>query len=104
MNITPKTPQERLEIKEFILDANLYLISNSLQIVSTIGFFFYFIIFTLLYQGSINLVLFLSSSFVFIVMLLVALLGFKSIRLQKEYISRLESVFEDKKENGANNE
>jgi hypothetical protein len=37
-------------------------------------------------------------------MLLVALLGFKSIRLQKEYISRLESVFEDKKENGANNE
>jgi hypothetical protein len=28
-------------------------------------------------------------------MLLVALLGFKSIRLQKEYISRLESVFED---------
>jgi hypothetical protein len=102
MNITPKTTQERLEIKEFILDANLHLISNSLQIIATTGFFFYFIVFTLFYQGSIDLVLFLSSSFVFIVMLFIALLGFKSIRLQKEYISRLESVFEE--ENGVNNE
>jgi len=99
-----KTPQERLEIKEFILDANLYLISNSLQTVSTIGLFLYFMTCVVYYQGSIDLMLFLSSSFVFMVMLLVALLGFKSIRLQKEYISRLESVFEDEKDNGANNE
>lgn len=98
MNITPKTPQERLEIKEFILDANLHLISNSLQIVSTIALFFYFIVYIVFYQGNIDLLLFLSSSFVFVVMLSVVLLGFKSIRLQKEYISRLESVFEDKKE------
>ena len=98
MNITPKTPQERLEIKEFILDANLHLISNSLQIVSGIGFFFYFIVFTLFYQENIDLVLFLSSSFVFVVMLSVVILGFKSIRLQKEYIGRLESVFEDEEQ------
>ncbi len=98
MNITPKTPQERLEIKEFILDANLHLISNSLQIISAIGFFFYFIVCTVFYQENIDLVLFLSSSFVFVVMLSVVILGFKSIKLQKEYISRLESVFEDKKE------
>lgn len=90
-----KTPQERLEIREFILDANLHLISNSLQIISTIGLFFYFIICVVFYQGSIDLVLFVSSSFVFIVMLSVVVLGFKSVRLQKEYISRLETVFED---------
>lgn len=98
MNITPKTPQERLEIKEFILDANLHLISNSLQIVSTIALFFYFMICIVFYQGNVDLVLFLLSSFVFVVMLSVVLLGFKSIRLQKVYISRLESVFKDKKE------
>jgi hypothetical protein len=96
MNITPKTPQERLEIKEFILDANLHLISNSLQIISTIGLFLYFIVYIVYYQRSIDLVLFLSSSFVFIVMLSVTAMGLRSIRMQKEYISRLDTVFEDR--------
>lgn len=96
MNITPKTPQERLEIKEFILDANLHLISNSLQIISTIGLFLYFIVCIVYYQRSIDLVLFLSSSFVFIVMLSVTAMGLRSIRMQKEYISRLDTVFEDR--------
>ena len=96
MNITPKTPQERLEIKEFILDANLHLISNSLQIVSAIGFFFYFIVCIVFYQENIDSVLFLSSSFVFIVMLSVTTIGLRSIRIQKEYITRLDTVFEDR--------
>ncbi len=100
--INKKTPQERLEIKEFILDANLHLISNSLQVVSTIGFFFYFMICIVFYQKDLDLVLFLSSSFVFIVMLFVAILGFRSIRMQKKYISRLDTVFKDK-EIGENN-
>jgi len=40
MNISPKTPQERLEIREFVLDSNLFLIANSLYSVVGIALFF----------------------------------------------------------------
>ncbi len=90
-----KTPQERLEIKEFILDANLYLISNSLYAVTIISLFMYYIICLLFYQGSVDLFLFLSSTSILILMIFFALIGCKSIHTQRKYISRLDTVFED---------
>ena len=88
------TPQEHLEIKEFILDANLYLISNTLYAVTSISLFMYYIICILFYQGKLDIFLFFTSTSVFIVMLFFALLGYKSISTQKKYISRLDTVFE----------
>ena len=90
-----KTPQERLEIKEFILDANLFLISNSLYAVTIISLFMYYIICILFYKDSVDLFLFLSSTSIFILMIFFALIGCKSIHTQKKYIRRLDTVFED---------
>ena len=78
------TPQEHLEIKEFILDANLYLISNTLYAVTSISLFIYYIICILFYQGKLDSFLFFTSTSVFIVMLFFALLGYKSISTQKK--------------------
>jgi hypothetical protein len=63
-----KTPQERLEIREFILDANLYLISSSLSLVAMMSLFLYNIIFFLFYQGTIDLILFLTSTFIYLLL------------------------------------
>ena len=93
--IKKKTPQERLEIKEFILDANLFLISNSLYVMTIISLFMYYIICILFYQGNVDLFLFLSSTSIFILMISFALMGCKSIHTQRKYISRLDTVFED---------
>ena len=87
------TPQEHLEIREFILDANLYLISNTLYAVTSISLFMYYIIYILFYQGKLDIFLFFTTTSVFIVMLFFALLGYKSISTQKKYISRLDSIF-----------
>jgi len=94
-SMSSKTPQERLEIKEFILDANLFLISNSLYTVTIISLFMYYIICILFYQGNIDFFLFLSSTSIFILMMFFALIGCKSIYTQKKYIRRLDTVFED---------
>ena len=90
-----KTPQERLEIKEFILDANLYLISNSLYTVTIISLFMYYIICILFHKGSVDLFLFLLSTSIFILMIFFALIGYKSIHTQRKYISQLDTVLED---------
>ena len=87
-------PQEHLEIREFMLDANLYLISNTLYAVTSISLFMYYIICILFYQGKLDIFLFFTSTSIFILMLFFALLGYKSISTQKKYISLLDTVFE----------
>ncbi len=97
-NICSKTPMERLEIKEFVLDANLYLISNSLLIVVILGSFFYFMN-CLLYSDQlildIGFNLFFISSVYFMMMIVFVVLGFMSIKQQQKYISRLDTVYID---------
>jgi len=97
-DISPKTPQERLEIREFILDANLFLISSSLTIVMMMGTFLYY----MLYQFFLNKILpeminitFYTSSVVYIIMMTFVGIGFSEIRKQKKYISRLDTIFSD---------
>ncbi len=101
-DISPKTPQERLEIREFILDANLYLIANSLTIVIMMGTFLYY----MLYQFFSNKILpemlnitFITSSVFYIIMMIFVGMGFREIRKQKRYISRLDTIFSDDEEN-----
>jgi|GEM_PF-2151335 len=89
-----KTPQERLEIKEFILDANLYLISNIFYTVTLIVAFLYITIFISYSNNVFEIHTFIVISIIFIPLLLFALLGHRNIIKQKKYISRLESVFE----------
>ena len=104
-DISPKTPQERLEIKEFILDANLFLISSSLTIVIMMGTFLYY----MLYQFFSNKILpeilniaFITSSIFYIIMMIFVGMGFREIRKQKRYISRQDTIFSDDKENHLN--
>ena len=104
-DISPKTPQERLEIKEFILDANLFLISSSLTIVVIMGTFLYY----MLYQFFSNKILpemlniaFITSSVFYIIMMIFVGMGFREIRKQKRYISRQDTIFSDDKENHLN--
>ena len=89
-------PEERLEIREFILDANLYLISNSFLMVSYIAGYFYMIICYCYYQGFIPLEIFISMTALFIGMLFFIAMGYKSISSQKRYISRLDEIFKER--------
>ncbi|MCD6433872.1 MAG: hypothetical protein J7L21_07505 [Sulfurimonas sp.] len=97
-DISHKTPQERLEIREFILDANLFLISKSLTIAIMMGTFLYY----MLYQFFSNEILpkmlniaFIGSSIFYIIMIIFVGMGFMEIRNQKRYINRLNTIFSD---------
>jgi len=95
MNISPKTPQERLEIREFILDSNLFLIANSLYSVVGIALFFYFVNYLLYATAKLDVYLYVVLNIIFAVQMLFAYLAQKSILTQRRYIARLESVFDE---------
>lgn len=90
-----KTPQERLEIREFVLDANLYLIANSIYMLCYLIGFIYFLICVSFYKGIIELPLLMTASVSFLLAIMFAIAGHRSILKQKKYISRLDSVFEE---------
>ena len=87
--------KEKLEIKEFILDSNLYLISNSLMMVMCLGGFFYYCICLFYYAGKIDILLFFPTTVVFLTFMFFGILGIKSIALQKKYIERLSELYEE---------
>lgn len=90
-----KTPQERLEIREFILDSNLFLITMSFHILNMIACFLYYEIGTLYFSGDTKLPVFVISTSLFIFMIIFSIHGYRGVKSQKKYISRLDSVFED---------
>jgi len=87
--------QERLEIKEFVLDSNLNLISNALTMVSAFGGFLYYLIGLFYYTGKIELFIFIAATVMFTTLILFRVLGFKSIAKQKQYIKNLNSLYEE---------
>ncbi|MDF1879052.1 hypothetical protein JHD46_05285 [Sulfurimonas sp. SAG-AH-194-C20] len=87
--------KEKLEIKEFVLDSNLFLISNSLVMVIFFGGFLYYLICLYFYVGKLDLLVFISASVVFSSLLLFGVMGMKSISRQKHYIERLSSLYEE---------
>ena len=94
-NSRDKTPQERLEIREFILDANLHLIINSLYMVSIASLFIYHTVLISFFQTHLELYVFISTTVIFIFLSAFAYLGYKSVRTQKKYINRLDTVFDE---------
>lgn len=90
------TPQEKLELKEFVLDAYLYLIKYSLLIVTAAAVNIYWGVYILYTDKHIDTLLFSTLSIIFIILLIFAISGFKAIKKQKELIARLDSVFEYK--------
>ena len=95
MDISVKTPQERLEIREFVLDSNLFLIANSLYSVVGIALFFYFVNYLLYETGKLDIFMYVTINVVFAVQMLFAYLAQKSILTQRRYIAQLESVFDE---------
>jgi len=95
MNISPRTPQERLEIREFILDSNLFLIANSLYSVVGIALFFYFVNYLLYETGKLDVYMYVVLNVIFALQMFFAYLAQKSILTQRKYIARLESVFDE---------
>lgn len=87
--------KEKLEIKKFVLDSNLFLISNSLVMLILFGGFLYYLIGLYYYVGKLDLLVFVSASVVFSCLLLFGVLGMKSIAKQKQYIERLGSLYEE---------
>jgi len=87
--------KEKLEIKEFILDSNLYLISSSLVMVIFFGCFLYYLIGLYFYVGKLDLLVFVGATVAFLSLLLFGILGMKSIARQKHYIERLSSLYEE---------
>jgi len=57
--------QEKLEIKEFVLDFNLYLISNSLVMVIFFGGFLYYLLCLYYYVGKLELLVFVGATVMF---------------------------------------
>ena len=87
--------KEKLEIKEFILDSNLYLISNSFMMVVFMGGFLYYLIALFYYKDKIDLLLFAPTTVIFLMLIFFGVLGLKSIATQKKYIERLSSLYEE---------
>lgn len=90
-----KTPQEKLEIKEFILDGKVFLISSSLHIVAGASLFMYYIIYLYYTKESIELPAFLTTTVIFIIMLVFLVLAYSSIRNLKIYITTLGDVLKE---------
>lgn len=90
-----KTPQERLEIREFVLDSNLYLLANSFYMICYLVGFIYFLICLSYFKGVVELPLLMIGSVTFVCALMFAIVGHRSILKQRKYISRLDSVFEE---------
>ena len=86
---------ERLEIKEFLLDANLFLISNAFYIVVLLSSFLYYTLYLYFLQGTIETFIFIATSILFAIMLLFAGITYRSILTQKRYIRQLETIFEE---------
>ena len=93
-----KTPQERLEIKEFVLDSNLFLVANAFYMVCYSAGFLYFLISLSYFKGIVEFPLFLGGSVFFMCALFFSILGHRSIQRHKKYISRLDTVFDTPKE------
>jgi len=87
--------KEKLEIKEFILDSNLFLISSSFVMVLFFGIYLYGLIALFYYVGGIELFGFVIATVVFLVLLVFGYMGMRSIARQKQYIERLSSLYEE---------
>ena len=89
-----KINQEELELKEFVLDANLYLIANSLHMLLASGGFLYYFICYFYSNEQIGTVAFISATVFFISFIGFALLSIRSIAREKKYIERLSALYE----------
>ena len=87
--------QEKLEIKEFLLDANLYLINNSFNMLILFGLFQYYTLYILYVNKFVQSPIFIAATAYFFLTLLFSLLGYRSIQQQKRYIERFSSLYEE---------
>ena len=90
-----KSPEERLATKMFILDSYLFMIRNSLCLVTGFAVFIYYTLSISFYRGNVELVIYVVSSVVFIMMIIFAYMGYVEINLQKENITKLDTIFEN---------
>jgi len=89
---------EKLEIKEFILDANLSLITNSFITVSLFATLIYYMTVKIYINNQIESMEFFITSAFYVGLLAYLFIGYLNIRSQKRLISNLETIFEDTKE------
>ena len=88
-----KTAEEKLEIRKFVLESHLYMIQVSFFILSLSGAIMYFILAMAYFQDSMESSYFITTTVVFIILIIFSLLGYGSINDQKSSISRLSTIF-----------
>ena len=101
--ISIDTPLEKLEIKEFLLDSNLFLISANLTMIILCFIFIYYSTVMFFYENIIDLYIVLPTISIFIMMFIFTYFAHKSIKTQRTYISKLETTFYDIKDEEYNN-
>lgn len=86
--------KEKLEIKSFILDANLYLVTNTFYLlVVVVGILYLLLCFTYS-KGIVDLFIFASVSSITLVLGIFIYIGHKSILRQRSYIKDLDSFMD----------
>lgn len=86
--------KEKLELKSFILDSNLYLIANSFYFITVIIGFLYYLVCLTYAKEYIDFFIFASASSMALVVSVFVYIGYKAIKKQRCYIQDLDSFLD----------
>ncbi len=87
--------KEQLELKSFILDANLYLIANSFYFLTVVLSFLYSLVFIFYIEEYIDISILVSVSSMALVMSMFVYIGYRGIKKQRHYIKDLDSFLDE---------
>lgn len=86
--------KEKLEIKSFILDANLYLVTNTFYLLAVVVGILYSLMCFTYFKGSVDFFIFVGVSSIALVLSMFIYIGHKSILKQRSYIKDLDSFLD----------
>jgi len=87
--------KEKLELKSFILDANLYLIANSFYFLTVVLGFLYSLVYVLYTKEYIDIHALVIISSMALGMSMFVYIGHKGIKKQRNYIKDLDSFLDE---------
>lgn len=89
-----RTPQEILEIKEFVLESRLYMIKMSFYILISLSSFLYFVIAYTYFKEQIEFTTLALASIIYIAVVIFSISAYLDMHKQQKSIKNLKSIFD----------
>lgn len=89
-----RTPQEILEIREFVLESRLYMIKMSFYILISLSSFLYFVIAYTYFKEQIEFTTLALASIIYIAVVMFAITAYLDMHKQQKSIKNLKSIFD----------